>query len=179
MVTPREILDFWYSERSRERWFKSTPDYDQEIRDKYHELWRLASDGGLAAWEATAEGALALVIILDQFPLNMLRDTPESFSTEAKAREVAGRALARGFDAGFSVDEKRFLYLPFAHSEDMDDQNRSVALFDAGGFETNCGEHHRRIIQRFGRFPHRNAILGRASTPAEIEWLNSPEGFNP
>jgi uncharacterized protein (DUF924 family) len=180
-MTPGEIIDFWFSAASRERWFNSMPGYDREVRARYEALWEQARDGRLAEWEQTPEGALALVLLLDQMPLNMFRGQRASFSTEAQSREVAGRAIARGFDRLMPDSHKVFLYLPYMHSETPADQDRSVELFERAGLADNLrwAEHHRGIIRRFGRFPHRNAILGRASTPDELAWLASPDGFNP
>jgi uncharacterized protein (DUF924 family) len=162
-------------------WFHSTPALDAEIRARFEALWRAGRDGELAHWEASPEGALALVVLLDQFPLNMFRNRPESFSTEALSREVADRAIARGFDKALQAPALAFLYLPFMHSEHLADQDRSVQLFEQAGLADNLrfARHHRSIVARFGRFPHRNAILGRESGDAEVAWLNSPEGFNP
>jgi uncharacterized protein (DUF924 family) len=133
----------------------------------------------LSHWSDTAEGALALTIVLDQLPLNMYRDRPESFSTEAAARTVAGDAVARGLDRDLGADQRAFLYMPFMHSEDLADQERSVELFSQPGLEHNrkWARHHRDIIARFGRFPHRNAILGRANTPEEQDWLDSDDAY--
>ena len=130
-------------------------------------------------WEQTAEGALALVILLDQMPLNMYRGQPESFATEAQSREVAGRAITRHFDQYLPDKGKAFLYMPFMHSENLADQDRSVELFTNAGLQDNLrfARHHRDIVRRFGRFPHRNAILGRNSTPEETAWLASGEAF--
>jgi len=178
-MSPQQILDYWFGPRLRQHWFSSTPELDAEIRERFEATWEAARDGRLADWEQTAAGALALVIVLDQFPLNMYRGRPESFSTEAAARAVAGRAIQRGLDRELDAEGQRFLYLPYVHSEDLDDQDRAVALVAASKMTDNCAEHHREIIRRFGRFPHRNAILGRDSTPEELAWLASPEGFNP
>jgi uncharacterized protein (DUF924 family) len=180
-MNPGEIIEFWFSATSRERWFNSTPGYDWELRARFEALWEQARDGRLAAWEQTPEGALALVLLLDQMPLNMFRGQPESFSTEAQSREVAERAIARGLDRLLPGSQKVFLYLPYMHSETPADQDRSVELFERAGLADNLkwAEHHRGIIRRFGRFPHRNAILGRESTPDELAWLTSPDGFNP
>ena len=111
----------------------------------------------------------------------MFRDQPESFSTEAQSRAVASRAIGNGFDAALPDDRKAFVYLPFMHSETLADQDRSVELFEAAGLDFNLkwARRHRDIVRRFGRFPHRNAILGRTSSPEELAWLASPEGFNP
>jgi uncharacterized protein (DUF924 family) len=180
-MSPQEIIEFWFSTASRERWFNSTPDYDRQLRSRFEPAWVEARDGRLTAWEQTPEGALALVVLLDQMPLNMFRGQPESFSTEAQSREVAGRAIERGLDQSLPGIQKAFLYLPYMHSEALADQDRSVELYARAGLRENLGwaEHHRGIVRRFGRFPHRNAILGRESTPEEIEWLATPDGFNP
>ncbi len=180
-MTPAEIVDFWFSETARAHWFMSTPEFDREIGARFETTWAQARDGQLADWEQTAEGALALVLLLDQFPLNMFRDRPEGFSTEAASRAVAGRAIVRGLDASLADAGKAFLYLPYMHSESLADQDRSVELFELAGLADNLkwARHHREIVRRFGRFPHRNAILGRASTPEETEWLVSPQGFTP
>lgn len=136
--------------------------------------------GTLAIWESTPEGELALVIVLDQFPLNMFRGEPLSFSTEAAAREVAGRAIARRFDDTLPGEQRALLYLPYMHSENLDDQQRSVALFERAGLTENprYARHHRDIVARFGRFPHRNVILDRPSTPEEMAYLASKEAFH-
>ena len=176
-----EILDFWFSDTAKPRWFQSTPDFDENLRERFLDVFEQAEAGSLQNWGSTPNGALALVIVLDQFPLNLFRNQARSFGTEAAARRVASAAIDQAFDRQLTDKGKAFLYLPFMHSEDRHDQDRSVALFEAAGLEDNLrfAHHHRDIITRFGRFPHRNAILGRASTREEIDWLNSPEGFNP
>lgn len=178
-MDPEAVLAFWFSRPVRDHWFRSTVELDQEIRNRFLPVWRQARDGRLTAWEGEARGALALVIVLDQFPLNMFRGRPESFSTEAASREVASRAIADGLDQELDDDGKAFLYLPFMHSEDAADQDRSVDLFRRAGLEKSLrwARHHRDIVRRFGRFPHRNTILGRSSTPEELAWLGSSEGF--
>ena len=180
-MTPKQALDFWFTEESRAHWFNSTPDYDQAVRARFAGAWEQARAGELADWEQSAAGALALVILLDQMPLNMFRNRPEGFSTEALSREVAGRAIDRGFDRVLPAGRRAFLYLPYMHSESLADQDRSVQLFTEADLEDNMkwARHHREIIRRFGRFPHRNAVLGRDSTPEERHWLDSPDGFNP
>lgn len=184
MTHPAEsdgLLDFWFSKAARDRWFNSTTEFDAALRQRYMDTWRQGRDGRLQDWEQGPGGALALVILLDQFPLNMFRDQPESFSTEAQSRAVASRAIESGFDAALPDDRKAFLYLPFMHSETLADQDRSVELFAAAGLDFNLkwARGHREIVRRFGRFPHRNAILGRTSSEEELAWLASPEGFNP
>lgn len=180
-MTPGAVLDFWFSNAAAKQWFRATPAFDAEIGERFAALWGDCKDGLCDFWEQTAEGALALVIVLDQFPLNMHRDQALGYSTEAQARAVAERAIAAGFDRLLDGAQMAFLYLPFMHSENLADQERSVALFEAAGLEQNLryARHHREIIRRFGRFPHRNAALGRDSTAAETAWLASSEGFKP
>lgn len=174
-----ELVDFWFSESSRKRWFNSTVQFDALLHDKYYSLYELARSQQLLDWEASPQGALALVILLDQIPLNIFRGNPQSFATEQQARQVADSAINQHFDDALSGEQKAFLYMPFMHSENMLDQNRSVRLFEQAGLENNLrfARHHRGIIERFGRFPHRNAILGRESTEEERAYLDSPEGF--
>jgi uncharacterized protein (DUF924 family) len=176
---PQEIINFWFSDAVSERWFKSTPEFDRQLTDRFEDTWDRARRGELDHWKQTAEGCLALAIVLDQFPLNMYRGEGKSFSTEALAREVARHALEQGFDAELTPQQKAFLYMPFMHSEDLADQDLCLELFDQPGLESNLkfAHHHRGIIEKFGRFPHRNAPLGRTSTEAEIEYLNSKQAF--
>lgn len=179
VVTPEQVLSYWYSDTSKAHWFASTPEIDREIKDKFEHTWQAASRHELDAWCDSAEGCLALVIVLDQFPLNMYRGQEISFSTEAQARNMARLALQKGFDRQISKDKLAFLFLPFMHSESLADQELSVQLFFDAGLDDNIpfAQHHRDIIARFGRFPHRNPILGRESTPAELAYMQSPEGF--
>jgi uncharacterized protein (DUF924 family) len=173
------VLDFWFSARVRPLWFKSTPEFDAEVRQRFADTWQAAQRGELDLWEDSASGVLALVIVLDQFPLNMYRGRPEGFATEAAARDVARRGIARGFDGALDNSRRGFLYLPFMHSEQLGDQEYSVQLFAQPGMEDalKWAQHHRDIVQRFGRFPHRNALLGRISSAAEIAYLESGEAF--
>ena len=177
--SPQSILDFWFSEPAKKLWFRSTSDFDTEILDRYYTLWQQAKKQQLIDWEKTAEGCLALVIILDQFPLNMFRGNAKSFSTEKEALKITRYAISKFFDKKLEPIQLTFLYMPLMHSEDIDDQNLSVELFDKISLENNLrfAKHHRDIIKRFGRFPHRNTILGRTSTAEEIEYLNSPQAF--
>lgn len=174
-----EVLDYWFSDHSKPYWFASTPEIDQEIRGRFEVTWQAAASHQLDSWCETAQGCLALVIVLDQFPLNMYRGQELSFSTEAQARNVARKAIEMGFDHSLPADQLAFLYLPFMHSEALSDQELSVDLFFKANLEANLpfAQHHRDIIAQFGRFPHRNAILGRSSTEAEKRYLASPEGF--
>jgi uncharacterized protein (DUF924 family) len=172
------VLDLWFSARVRPLWFRSTADFDSELRDRFEATWQAARRGELAHWERGARSALALVIVLDQFPLNIYRGTATAFSTEAQARAVAARAIAQGWDGGLDEAGKTFLYLPFMHSEALADQERAIALYEAAGMVENLrfARHHHEIVRRFGRFPHRNAALGRASSEVERQWLASGEG---
>lgn len=176
---PEDILEFWFSEEASKRWFDSTPAFDRLLRQRYESLWQRARRGELDDWRQSADGCLALVILLDQFPLNMYRGKADSFATEAQSREVARAALARGFDRSLPVERRAFLYMPFMHSEELADQERAVELFAQPGLEQSLrfARHHRDIVRRFGRFPHRNATLGRDSTADEIEYLNSKQAF--
>ena len=180
VADPTEVLAFWFAETVRPLWFAATPAFDEALRTRFLATYRAAAASQLADWEATPEGALALVIALDQFPLNLFRGQAESFATEAAARAVADRAIARSFDQAMPPIQRQFLYLPFMHSETLDDQERSVRLYQQPGLEDSLrfARHHRDLIARFGRFPHRNAILGRISTADEIAYLASPEAFH-
>ncbi len=178
IADPEALLRFWFDDEARARWFDSTPEFDDLLRDRYLTTWEAARDGALDLWAATPRGALALIIVLDQLPLNMFRGSPRSFETEAASRAVADAALASGFEAELDADEKTFLFMPFMHSESLPDQARCVTLFRDAGLETRWAEHHRAIVARFGRFPHRNAILGRDDTPEEAAWLASDDAFH-
>jgi uncharacterized protein (DUF924 family) len=177
--TPQQIIAFWFSPEVTPRWFDSTPELDLQIRESFESVLVHAAKGGLNQWGETPEGALALCILLDQFPLNMYRGKRRSFETEQQAVAVTKAAVAAGMDDRLSDSQKAFLYMPLMHSESLADQELSVKLFEAAGLGHNArfARHHRDLIRRFGRFPHRNAILGRESCPEEIEYLNSAEAF--
>jgi uncharacterized protein (DUF924 family) len=174
IATPKQVLSFW-KKAGPKRWFKSDSEFDHEISDKFLVTHQAAELGKLASWdEEGAEGALALVIVLDQFPRNMFRGTARAFATDALALAVAKRAIERGFDRKIKLPEKTFLYLPFEHSENRADQETSLKLFEATKDKelVRWAKLHHDTIQRFGRFPHRNEILGRVSTPEEIAFLD-------
>ncbi len=177
--TAQDVLTFWFAEQNKPRWFKSSTAFDCEVAQRFLDTYRAAADGRLDAWTQTPRGCLALVVVLDQLPLNMFRQQPQCFATEASARRLAGLAIENGFDSQLNDEEKAFLYMPYMHSEDLADQDRSVALFTGAGLTKHLrwAEHHRDIVRRFGRFPHRNAIIGRASTTEELDYLTSPEAF--
>jgi uncharacterized protein (DUF924 family) len=172
-----DVLAFWRA-AGEKKWFAKDDAFDAEIRTRFLPTYEAAARGELADWEATPEGALALAIVLDQFPRNMFRGDARAFAADATARAVADRAIQRGFDAKVPVDERLFFYLPFEHSESMVDQERSCALVKTLGNADllHWAELHADIIRRFGRFPHRNAVLGRATTPDEKAYLDN-DGF--
>ena len=174
-----QVLAFWFADGMSKRWFRSTPELDAEIRERFMGTWQAAAAGGLDAWRDSANGCLALAIVLDQFPLNMFRGQADAFATEAAAIEVARHAIAAGYDRALDGDRLGFLYMPLMHSEKLADQDLSVQLFEAAGLDSNArfARHHRELIRRFGRFPHRNAILGRTSTVLERLYLASKEAF--
>lgn len=181
--TPAELLAFWYSEEMRKAWFSSTQEIDENIKQRYEKLWQHAVDGELEDWKNTADGCLALIILLDQLPLNMFRGTAKSFSTEQLAVKVCYHAIEQGFDQDIMHDTGlsriSFLYMPLMHSENMIDQDNAVKYFVAADLEGNIrfAKHHRDIVEKHGRFPHRNAILGRENTAEEEAYLNSKEAF--
>jgi len=178
-MLPEQILEFWFKEIDRKVWFNSTPEFDAQLKERFERVYLSALNNELENWENSPQGSVALVIVLDQFPLNMYRGLPQSFSGESKSREVARRAIKNNFDLELPGEQKAFLYMPFMHSEDLGDQDLSVMLYSKAGLDHNLrfAKHHREIVRKFGRFPHRNKILGRESTEAEIAYLNSKEAF--
>ena len=186
-TSPAEVLAFWFSDRARPLWFVTNAAFDDEIRARFGAAVAAAAAGGFDRWAGDAEGALTLVILLDQFSRNIWRGSPRAFAADAKARAIAGAAIDRGFDRRLPLDRRHFFYLPYEHSEDAADQARSVFLFrrwaedhGAAGREKALDQmtyvlRHQEIVQRFGRFPHRNEILGRESTAAEIEFVKEPK----
>ena len=168
-----DVITFW-REAGPKAWFKKDTGFDDEIRRRFLKAHEAAGAGHLGDWEHSAAGALALLILLDQFPRNMFRGQARMFETDAMARAVAAGAILRGFDAQVDTVMRNFFYLPFEHSEDIADQERSIALCKAAGDADNLkwAEIHADIIRRFGRFPHRNAVLGRTTTPEEQKFLD-------
>ena len=179
MLQASDIIDFWYAEESRPFWFKSTPEMDTIIKNRFERIWQQADNGELDHWLDHAEGCLALTIVLDQFPLNMFRGTALSFSTEQKAVVVSHHAITNGFDRQLPPEQVMFLYMPLMHSENLIDQDEAVRCFTLAKLEDNLrfAEHHRNLIRRFGRFPHRNEILGRQRTKEELAYLASDAAF--
>jgi uncharacterized protein (DUF924 family) len=186
MTTPAEVLHFWFSDRARPLWFSRDDAFDGEIRAQFASTVEQAGRGELDGWASTGDGAMALVIVLDQFPRNLFRGSAKAFSFDAHARVIANRAIEAGFDKGFPLDRRFFLYMPLQHSESLADQERSVALFTQWAQEHDASQRevaddhlryalsHRDTIVRFGRFPHRNAALGRVSTPDEESYIAQP-----
>jgi uncharacterized protein (DUF924 family) len=180
-IAAREVIDFWSALGSK-RWFRKDEALDAEIRQRFEALHLAASRGELAAWGESAEGALALLLLLDQFPRNMYRSSPHAFATDGLALREAEAAVAKGFDLQTPVELQVFFYLPFEHQEDVAAQRRGVELCRAGDARGAHGSYlrfaliHLDIIERFGRFPHRNAVLGRVSTPEELAFL-AGDGF--
>jgi len=171
-----DVIGFWFEELGRARWFAKDGDVDAAIRDRFLILYEVLSGWAAADALTSARRALATVIVLDQFPRNMFRDTPQAFATDALARAIAQGAIAQGLDDGLEAEHRIFLYLPLEHSEEKDDQALSVALISGLGDAefTRYALAHKAVIDRFGRFPHRNAVLGRTSTPEELAFLAEP-----
>jgi uncharacterized protein (DUF924 family) len=176
-TAPESIIAFWRDTVGPARWFAEDKKLDADITRRFRPVWELARDGKLNAWEARADHALALLLVLDQFPRNMFRGKAEAFSSDAKARDVARRALAHGFDMLWPANMRGFFYLPFMHSEELADQDRCVALIaerlGTGAMNYPFALEHRDEIRRFGRFPRRNKALGRKSTEDERAFLST------
>lgn len=169
-----DVLAFW-TEAGPEKWYKKDEDFDRTIRDTFLATYEAAAAGRLSPWEKEPDSALALVIVLDQFPRNMFRDSPRAWATDRLARDVADSAIAQALDQAIDKELRAFFYLPFMHSEDLEDQLYCVELCRALGNEDNLkyAEIHADVIRRFGRFPHRNPVLGRETTPEEKAYLEN------
>ena len=176
-ITPPDVLDYWFSEKSKQFWFASTPQVDNEIKVRFESVWEKAAEGEYSQWRDTADGSVALIVILDQLPLNMFRSDPKGFQTENMAVEVALNAINNGFDEELNDEKLLFLFMPLMHSENIDHQNLQVYLFDKYNFNLEFSKHHRDLVKKFGRFPHRNEILGRMSTMEELDYLLSDNAF--
>ncbi len=188
MSTPGEILDFWFGREGeegygefREAWFIKDSEFDREVRDRFEGAYEEAAAGKLDHWKDEAWSCLALIILLDQFPRNMFRGDPKTYAADDKALEAARHAVEHAYDRELPPYGRLFVYLPFEHSEDLEDQRSSVELFRELAAEMRSEDllgyavRHLEIIERFGRFPHRNEILGRATTPEEAEFLRGPD----
>jgi uncharacterized protein (DUF924 family) len=181
-----EVLDFWFGREDepgygefRDEWFRKDPEFDAEVTARFGELYERAAAGDLDSWRDDARSCLALVIVLDQFPRNMFRGDGRTHATDDKALEASKYAVEHALDRELPAFQRMFLYMPFMHSENVDDQRRSVELFgrlaeEPGAPEvTSYAVGHMEIVEQFGRFPHRNEILGRQTTPEEAEFLKT------
>jgi len=171
-MKPSDVVTFW-TEAGPKAWYKKSQAFDAQIRERFEALHHAAARGELDHWANTAEGALALLLLLDQFPRNLYRGSPHAFATDPLARKIARAAVDQGFDKQVAPELRQFYYLPFEHSEHLEDQDRSVALCAASGDADllKWARLHRDIIARFGRFPHRNASLARTTTEPEEAFL--------
>ena len=178
IASPQSVVAFW-TDAGPKKWFTKDDAFDRDIRERFLATHEAAAQGKLSDWEASADSVLALLILLDQFPRNMFRGSARTFATDPMARDVAHRALKKGFDADVPENMRNFFYLPFQHSEQLADQERSLALYRAWGDADNIkwADIHADIIRTFGRFPHRNTVLGRQTTPEEQAFLDGG-GFN-
>ena len=187
MADFRDVLDFWFGApdspeygKPREAWFRKSDEFDETIRARFLDLHRIAADGGLRGWQAAPDALLALIVVLDQFSRNLYRGSGRAFAVDARALVAAELAVSRGYDRALAPVQRWFVYLPFEHAEDLATQRRCLQLFEGLRGDPDSAENidyarrHCEIIERFGRFPHRNAALGRASTPEEIEFLKQP-----
>ncbi|RMF27197.1 MAG: DUF924 domain-containing protein [Cyanobacteria bacterium J083] len=181
------VLDFWFGVpesigygKPKKEWFVKDAEFDNELRSRFFATYNLAAEGKLNDWRDSPEGCLALILVFDQFPRNIFRNMPQAFATDSLALDLAKYAVNSGFDAALLNVQKWFVYLPLEHSENLADQAEAVRLFSTLQGDPNSvsaidyARRHLEVIKRFGRFPHRNKILGRASTPAEIEFLKTP-----
>jgi len=174
----REVLSFWFDETQPQQWFQVSPAFDRLVSTRFMEAYERAKEGILEDWKKDADGCLALCLLLDQFPRNMFRNEVQAFLTDGKALVIAKYAVAKGFDLVVPPVRRRFLYLPFEHSENLSDQRRCVDLFAKMKGDDPLGHEyalrHLKVIEAFGRFPHRNTILGRMNTPDEEAYLATP-----
>lgn len=173
IASPQSVVAFWAGAGPK-KWFAKDDTFDREIRERFLAAHEAAAQGRLSDWEDNAEGALALLILLDQFPRNMFRGNERTFATDPLARDIAARAIDRGFDRAVPDNMRNFFYLPFQHSETLADQERGLALYRAWGDADNIkwADIHADIIRKFGRFPHRNEVLGRQTTTEEQAFLD-------
>ncbi len=180
--TKSDVLHFWFKETLPQQWFQVSPLFDEQIKDRFFVVYKMVREGLCDLWKEDPEGCLALCLVCDQFPYHIFRDKREAFDLAPKALSVSKFAVSKGFDQALAPIKRRFLYLPYEHSELLSDQTEAVALFaamkgdDPQGYE--YARRHFDVIEKFGRFPHRNAILGRKTTPEEQAYLaENPQGF--
>lgn len=176
-----EILTFWFEDIDHSQWFKKDPDFDRDLERRFGDLLKLAKSGQLDEWCGTARGRLALIVLLDQFSRNIYRETPLAFEADAKALQLCMDGIQDETDVGLSSEHRSFFYLPLRHAEDLGMQKLGLAKtreLNAAGYGTDkYALNHLAIIERFGRFPHRNSILGRSSTTEEEEYLTCPSAL--
>lgn len=172
----QEVLNFWFDNRNQEYWFAKNEDFDQQIYDKFHQTWKKACQGLLWDWRQTMQGRLAEVIVLDQFSRNLCRGKSCAFDQDRMALVLSQEAIAKDGFGQMSQDERQFMIMPFMHSESEEIQKKSVVLFEELGKETSrdFAYKHKEIIDRFGRYPHRNETLDRKSTKEEVDFLKQP-----
>ena len=175
-VTPQDVVAYWIDEVGPARWYDSDPALDADIRARFEAAWDAAASGSLSDWKCGPVRTLGYLVLTDQFPRNMFREDARAFATDPQARSAARQAIARGWDMRVPEPQRQFFYLPLMHSEVLEDQEKSVRLILTRMPETGAGNllharAHREVIRRFGRFPYRNAALGRTSTPAEADFL--------
>lgn len=176
MATPQEIIAFWFEESTPEQWFKKDEGFDRTVIEHFRETYDAVVADGHANWRGDAEGCLAEILVLDQFSRNMFRDDPKAFAADARALACLKHAIAEGFDKQLAEEKRKFLYMPLMHSESAADQELSISMFSTLDDENTLDFAHRHkvIIDRFGRYPHRNAVLGRESTAEEEIFLAQP-----
>lgn len=187
MIQAKEVLEFWFGTpddadygQQRKIWFTKNPEFDEEVRSLFTPLYQQAATGQIDDWKTTPLGCLALIILLDQLPRNMFRGQPKSFATDFLALAYAQHAVTQCLDQQLPPLQRWFIYMPFEHSENIEDQQQSVDLFQKLSDQANLSEpldyanRHFKVIESFGRFPHRNQILGRETTPEEAEFLTQP-----
>ena len=172
--TFQNILDFWFAQENKPKWYIKDKEFDKTISEKFLDYYKEAALGSLDYWSETPEGTLSLIILLDQFPRNMFRGLPQSFATDSKALSITKKAIAKGLDKKLSTEYKQFLFIPLMHSENLEDQNLSVQLFITDPDSHEYAKMHMEIIKKFSRFPHRNIILGRIPTEEEVNFLGTP-----
>ncbi len=187
MVQFEEVLEFWFGRpdsedygQPRQVWFRKNEEFDREVKSRFLSIYQQAVEGELQHWEETAEGCLALIILFDQLPRNMFRNKPEAFASDYLALKYAKKAIEQSFDSSLLPIQRWFIYIPFEHSENLEDQRTCVQLFSSlehhpeSANTIDYARRHLEVIERFGRFPHRNIILGRESTQEELEFLQQP-----
>lgn len=172
-----EVLNFWFRELDSSDWFKKDPHLDHMMKERFQDLLKKGSRGELSSWRETPEGRLAEILLLDQLSRNIYRDSKKAFENDDLALKLAKEMVDQGLDEGFESDKKAFIYLPFMHSENLEDHQRAEELFSQDGLEDNLEyeKKHQHILMMFGRYPHRNKILGRKSTAEEREFLKRPD----